>query len=234
MSRSRAAAGGGQAGLPDGAHSSTPRELSERLAAERGDHPFLLFRDEEGAQVIVPLEGVSHITIGRRPANDIVVDDRLVSRTHAALETVGGEWTIVDDGLSQNGTFVNGSRVRARLRLADRDLIRVGHTLLRYRALGDASEATGMEIDVPQSGDLTAAQRRVLRALVRPLLEGGGGLRGPADNQQIAEELVISAETVKSTLKHLFAKFGLSFEPRGQKRMRLAEIALRCDLSGPD
>lgn len=54
------------------------------------------------------------------------------------------------------------------------------------------------------------------------------------DNQQIADELVMSVETVKSTLKHLFAKFDLSSAPRGDKRLRLAEIALRSDLSSSD
>lgn len=225
-------AGGGRAVLPDEPHSSTPQELSERLAAERSGHPFLLFRDTTGQQVVLALEGASRITIGRRTTNDVVVDgDSLVSRTHAALERVGGEWTILDDGLSQNGTFVNDSRVRARLRLADGDVIRVGHTLLRYRTPGEVSElATGIEADALQSSQLTEAERRILRALIRPLLDGGG-LRGPADNQQIAAELVMSVEAVKSTLKHLFAKFDLSSAPRGEKRMRLAAIALRSDLS---
>jgi hypothetical protein len=234
MSETVRVAGAGPAGLPDDAHSSTPHELSERLAAERGDHPFLLFRDGDGRQVIVALDGVSRIAIGRGAANDVALEgDRLVSRIHAALERVGAEWTIVDDGLSQNGTFVNGSRVRARLRLVDRDVIRVGHTLLRYRSPDEPSEATGVEFETLRSSDLTLAQRRVLRALIRPLLDGGG-LRSPADNQQIADELVMSVETVKSMLKHLFAKFDLSSAPRGDKRLRLAEIALRSDLSSSD
>ena len=218
--------------LPDEAHSSTPHELCERLEAERSGHPFLLFRNVTGRQTIVALDGARRITIGRRSTNDVIVDDRLVSRTHAALEQVGGQWTILDDGLSQNGTFVNDGRVRARLRLADGDVIRVGRTLLRYRAPSEVSElATGIEAEALAPGQLTDAERRILSALIRPLL-GGRGLRNPADNQQIADELVISVEAVKSTLKHLFAKHGLSSLPRGEKRLRLAELALRSDLSG--
>jgi DNA-binding NarL/FixJ family response regulator len=72
----------------------------------------------------------------------------------------------------------------------------------------------------------------VLGALVRPL--AAEGLHVPADNQQIADELVISAETVKSTLKQLFAKFGLADTARGEKRMRLAELALRAGVTGDD
>lgn len=227
------AVGAERGALPDEPHSSTPEELSERLVAERSGHPFLLLRDAAGRQVVVALEHADRITIGRRAANDVVVDaDPLVSRTHAALERVGGEWTVLDDGLSQNGTFVNDGRVRGRLRLEDRDVIRVGRTLLRYRASAEAGELkTGIESDGLQPSELTEAERRVLRALIRPLLDEGG-LRSPADNQQIAAELVMTVEAVKSTLKHLFAKYELSSVPRGEKRMRLAQIAARSDLSG--
>ncbi|MGZ4182186.1 MAG: FHA domain-containing protein [Solirubrobacteraceae bacterium] len=36
--------------------------------------------------------------------------DAEVSGLHAELQAFSGEWTIVDDGLSTNGTYVNGSR----------------------------------------------------------------------------------------------------------------------------
>ena len=45
---------------------------------------------------------------------------------HAALERAGEEWTVVDDGLSHNGTFVAGERVTARRRLRDGDVIAIG------------------------------------------------------------------------------------------------------------
>jgi pSer/pThr/pTyr-binding forkhead associated (FHA) protein len=44
----------------------------------------------------------------------VIEGDLLVSRLHAKLERIGGAWTIVDDGLSRNGTFVNGQRVIGR------------------------------------------------------------------------------------------------------------------------
>lgn len=37
------------------------------------------------------------------------------------LEPIGEAWTLVDDGLSRDGSFVNGSRVQGRHRLQDRD-----------------------------------------------------------------------------------------------------------------
>ena len=66
--------------------------------------------------------------------------DREVSGVHAELQRVGGEWTIVDDGLSTNGTYVNGVRVSGRQRLRDGDRVRIGRTVLAYRA----AQATGV------------------------------------------------------------------------------------------
>ena len=60
---------------------------------------------------------------------------------HAALERLGGEWTVVDDGLSRNGTYVNGERVTARRRLHDGDVVRVGGTAIAFRAPGEGSLA---------------------------------------------------------------------------------------------
>ena len=44
---------------------------------------------------------------------------------------MGGDWVVCDDGLSHNGTFVNGERVRGRRRLRDGDVIAVGATRSR-------------------------------------------------------------------------------------------------------
>jgi pSer/pThr/pTyr-binding forkhead associated (FHA) protein len=49
--------------------------------------------------------------LGRLPDNDIVVDDRRVSRKHAEVLQQAGRWMIVDRG-SSNGTWVNGRRVQ--------------------------------------------------------------------------------------------------------------------------
>ena len=43
--------------------------------------------------------------------------DTEVSRLHAQVEPVGSDWIVVDDGLSRNGTYVNGERVNGRRRL---------------------------------------------------------------------------------------------------------------------
>src|ERR1700709_455342 len=93
-------------------HGSSPVEVQERLWAERAQEPFLLYRDGDGRQVIHMLaSGAPRITLGRRPDNDIPLTwDGEVSRVHAELERVGGEWVVVDDGMARTGTFRHRAR----------------------------------------------------------------------------------------------------------------------------
>ena len=87
----------------------TPEEQKARKAAELRGAPFLVYRDDKGAQKIVELdETAKMLTVGRRFEADIALPwDREVSRLHAQFEFRAGEWTVDDDGWSQNGTFVN-------------------------------------------------------------------------------------------------------------------------------
>ena len=214
---------------PLDAHTATPRDLRERIAAERRGTPFLLYRDADDVQVIVDLvPSGERLTIGRRPSNDIVLDwDSEISRVHAALERMDADWTVVDDGLSHNGTYLNGSRVTSRQRLRDGDVLSVGGVTLAYRAPGgeSASRPTVTAIG-PHVGELlTPAQRRVLVALCRPFRDSTYAT--PASNQQIADELVVSVDAVKSTLRALFEVFGVDALPQNQKRASLALQALR-------
>jgi FHA domain len=212
---------------PLNAHASTPRELTDRIAAERGGSAFLLYRDGDANQVILPLLG-ERVTIGRRPSNDVALDwDSEVSRAHASLERAGDDWTLVDDGLSHNGTYVGGDRITGRRRLRDGDVISVGGTAIAYCApsAGSASMQTVTSVG-PHLGELiTPAQRRVLVALCRPFRDETYAT--PATNQQIADELVVSVDAVKSNLRALFGAFGIDDLPQNQKRAALALAALR-------
>ena len=92
--------------------------------------PFLVYRDGEDVEQVFPLEpGRTTVTIGRREEADISLPwDPECSRLHAELELRAGEWTVSDDGLSQNGTWVNELRLYGRRRLSRR----------RHRARGAA------------------------------------------------------------------------------------------------
>jgi len=214
---------------PLDAHAASPRDLRERIAAERRGTPFLLFRRNDDEQMIVDLDAAGErVTIGRRPSNDVALDwDSEVSRVHAAVERIGDEWTVVDDGLSHNGTFVNGTRVTSRHRLHDGDTITIGGTAIAFRAPASESLSRPTVTAIgPSLGELlTPAQRRVLLALCRPFKDSPYAT--PATNQQIADELFISVDTVKSTLRALFEIFGVDDLPQNQKRASLALQALR-------
>jgi hypothetical protein len=223
-------------GDPLGRFAATPSELKELLAAERAGIPFLAVRDAAGALQLHTIVDGAHLTIGRRAEADVSIGwDAEVSGLHAQIESVGGELTLVDDGLSRNGTFVNAERVRGRRRLRNADRIRVGQTVIAFNAGPGVPVAdTAMAGGLPSAEDITPAQRRVLVGLCRPFADGSV-YAAPASNQQIADEIVLSVESVKMHLRALFATFGLNDLPQNQKRAKLAETALRSGLvSRPD
>ncbi len=213
-------------------HAASPSDLRARLAAERRGTPFLLYRDGEDRQVIVELSpDRPRLTIGRHPSNDVALRwDREVSRLHAELERVGNDWLLTDDQLSRNGSYVNGERVRMRRVLRAGDLIRTGDTQLAFigPAAGSISATAAHAGPEPV---LTPAQRRVLVALCRPLLQDGV----VASNREIADELVVALDTVKGSLSRLFELFGIGADvPQNQKRALLARRALQAGVVGAD
>lgn len=200
-------------------------ELKERLEAERRSDALLVYRDGEGRQVIAPLLG-EQLTVGRRGDDDIALGwDRQVSRLHAQLERVKGDWCLVDDGLSRNGSFVNGERIVGRRRLADGDRLCFGTTAMAYRApAAERLESTvGVSTAAP-AVPLTETRRKVLLALARPVAQSA--FATPATNQEIADEVCLSVDAVKAHLRGLFEQFGLSELPQNQKRATLAATAL--------
>ena len=198
------------------------------LEAERGGQPFLAYRDSERRLKLYILGQEDRaITLGRRVETDLSIPwDAEVSGLHAELQRLGGEWTIADDGLSTNGTFIDEARTKGRQRLRNGDRVRVGRTVLVYNAAERTkvgrTVSTGERIALPP---LTETQRRVLLALCRPYRDGAR-YAAPASNQQIAAEVFLSLDAVKTHLRTLFRHFELSELPQNQKRARLAEVVL--------
>ncbi len=195
------------------------------LEAEREGAPFLAYRDAAGELRLRPLRDLERATLGRSEHNEVSLAwDQEVSRTHAQLEHVGGDWTLVDDGLSRNGSFVNGERVRGRRRLDDGDIVRLGRTSLLFRAPGPGIESTAVA-DAAALVRLSDAERRVLVALCRPLATPGQ-TAVPASNREIADELQLSLDGVKTQIRSLFAKLAIEDLPQYRKRTELAQRAL--------
>jgi pSer/pThr/pTyr-binding forkhead associated (FHA) protein len=214
---------------PVAPHRATPAELKAQLEASRVDAPFLIYRDGANVQRIIPLSStLERMTVGRRVSNDVPLEwDIQVSRVHAALERLGDDWTVSDDGLSSNGTFVNGVRIRGRRRLRDGDELKVGTTVIAFRA--PARGASGMTF-VPEhhaaAPHLGESQRAVLVALARPYKDSSG-FATPARNKDIAAEVVLTVNGVKSIMRALFQKFAVEDLPQNEKRARLVERALQ-------
>jgi predicted component of type VI protein secretion system len=204
-------------------------ELEARLQAERAGVPFVMLRDELGRQHIISFDS-EEIVIGREVDRGIRLDwNPHVSRVHAVLDRVGKTWTLVDNGLSRNGTFVNGKRVVGRRRLADGDVIRCGEVDIGFcDPSSPRGDATLMAPDCPPPLAISASQRRVLVSLCRPLREAP--YAPPATNKAIAGELSLSVDTVKTHLRRLFELLHVDELPQNQKRAQLAWKALTSGL----
>ena len=213
-------------------HRSTPAELKTRLAAERRGVPFLAFEDGDGRQQLVSLGGRAAVSVGRQSSSDIALawDDE-VSRAHADVECLGAVWTLIDDGRSRNGSFVNGERVVGRRPLHDGDVIRIGRTTIVYVEPGAVPVVSTVASSADRAPVVSPAQRRVLVALCRPCA-GGSPYATPATNPQIAEELFLTVAAVKTHLRGLFHAFDIEHLPQQEKRHRLVALAMASGLVG--
>jgi pSer/pThr/pTyr-binding forkhead associated (FHA) protein len=210
-------------------------ELKAQIEAERGGRPFLVLRDGEGEQRIVTIEeGTAELWVGRGEAAGLRIDwDEEVSALHAQIEVVAGECTLLDDGLSRNGSFVGEERVHGRRRLRDGDTLRFGRTTVLFRRPGEsAPEATVAASEVPAAATISPGQRRVLLALCRPFKDGSS-FATPPTNQAIAEELHLSVDAVKTHMRALFEKLELEDLPQNRKRVALVERALQSGVVVP-
>ena len=90
-------------------------------------------------RMVVSIDGVvikeveltkERTTLGRRPYNDIVIDNLAVSGEHAALHMAGID-VAIEDLHSTNGTYVNGKAV-ARHELRNGDMLEIGKYKIRF------------------------------------------------------------------------------------------------------
>jgi hypothetical protein len=208
----------------EGVRARSAAELKRLIELDREGLPYVL-RDADDRQLEMTLNPDRPLVVGRGTECDLTLAwDAAASRIHAELLCRGGSWFVLDDGISRNGTFVNGERVHGRRRLRDGDTMVVGKTPLRFRCPEAESDAG----TVAATGEIvlariSPAQRRVLVALCRPFPDSGIA----ATNRQIAEELTLSDEAIKSHMRALFHHFDIEDLPQNAKRVRLAQLALR-------
>ena len=197
--------------------------------------PVLVYIDPAGCHRSFALSDRGVVTLGRRPEADVCLPwDPGISRLHAELIHRAGEWLIADDGLSHNGTLVNGMPVEGRRRLRDGDLITLGRTSLTFC---DADESAHEDADVTMSlpemrpmMSYSEQQQRLLRELCRPLCEDGEGVR-PASDPEIADALGLDPHVVTRDLDAVAYSFGYWELALEERRLRTALTALRSGLA---
>jgi pSer/pThr/pTyr-binding forkhead associated (FHA) protein len=198
------------------------------------DCPTLLYVDPNGCSRTVPLAGRELVTLGRRPEADVCLPwDAEISRLHAEIVRRAGEWLIADDGLSQNGTFVNGLPIEGRRRLQDGDLITVGRTNLSFCDPREPGPDVTLSLpDMRPAQTYSEQQQRVLACLCEPLLGDDEGVR-PAPDDAIADELGLPPAVVTHELDAVAHSFDYASLPLAVRRLRTALTAIRSGLVGP-
>jgi pSer/pThr/pTyr-binding forkhead associated (FHA) protein len=95
-------------------------ELASRLGG-----PYLLFKNEKGGLMVVELRTYKSVIIGRSIACQIMIEDSSISRTHAQIERIKGQW-FIQDMISSYGTHVSDTELFNVHELKSEEVIRVG------------------------------------------------------------------------------------------------------------
>lgn len=186
--------------------------------------PYVVLPRSDNRLLVAKIEVGARLVVGRSREADLSLSfDPTVSTVHASLERHLDLLTVEDLGPSTNGTFVNGTRVTARTRLNDRDVVRFASTEVFVRCPEVSGD--GRTVALPPAIDwtrLTPTERRVVAALLElwpPELR----LQRAPTTAQLGTHLGLGAETVRSHFKSIYGKlrdFGV--EPT---REALAEAA---------
>jgi FHA domain len=116
-------------------------------------------------KLVVSLDGVvikevqitkDKTTLGRRPYNDIVIDNLAVSGEHAVLQMVGAD-VFIEDLNSTNGTYINGKAVKKQL-LSHNDTVEIGKYKIKFM-VEDGTDYEKTMIMKPGTQPVPAATR---------------------------------------------------------------------------
>ena len=106
------------------------------------------------AKVILSLEGSviremnldkERVTIGRKPQNDIQIENLAVSSEHARIVTILNDSFLEDLG-STNGTLVNGNPIKKHI-LQNNDVIEIGKYTLKYVSDASAGQTSAEDFE---------------------------------------------------------------------------------------
>ena len=130
-------------------------------------------------KLIVSIDGVvikevqltkDRTTLGRRPYNDIVIDNLAVSGEHAVLQMTGAD-VHIEDLNSTNGTYINGKAVKKQL-LKHNDTVEIGKHKIKF-----LNETAGAGFEKTMAFKTPAAEPVVLGSASIKVISGAAAGR---------------------------------------------------------
>src|SRR6185295_7607677 len=176
---------------------STGFSRAHRLAGEIEVLVWIEDGDTTMAKLILSLEGSvirevpldkERVTIGRKPQNDVQIENLAVSGEHACIVTILNDSFLEDLG-STNGTLVNGNPIKKHI-LQNNDVIEIGKYKLKYIGEQPAAGQTPME-DFEKTMVMRAPKARAARVrrhagrVLRAREHAAGRLRGGGPAQAL-------------------------------------------------
>ena len=133
-------------------------------------------------KLVVSLDGVvikdvqitkDKTTLGRRPYNDIVIDNLAVSGEHAVLQMLGQD-VFIEDLNSTNGTYINGKAIKKQM-LAHNDTVEIGKYKIKYLVEEGGDYEKTMIVRPGAAGPAHSPYNQTAPMPVSPPPAGGGG-----------------------------------------------------------
>jgi phosphoserine phosphatase RsbU/P len=157
--------------------------------------PRLTIVDGPRSGKVFPFEG--GVVVGRSIEVDVRLEDTTVSRRHAQLRRAGAGW-IVADLSTQNGTFVNATRISGPTLLRDGDRVQFGAVITRFQ------ESTAAQ---PGKPAVALVEKQSANAIV-VTMEAGAGL--PMSAAEAARSTALAKRL--EFLYHLAASLAATFD----------------------
>jgi DNA-binding winged helix-turn-helix (wHTH) protein len=111
--------------------------IAEPAAGHRKGNAVAKLIWDKGEEQLFPGRNI----IGREGDASVIVDDRTISRHHAAI-VLTGSVVLLEDLQSKNGTFLNGERVNGAIEIEDGANIEFGSVRMTFREISTASTET--------------------------------------------------------------------------------------------
>jgi DNA-binding CsgD family transcriptional regulator len=173
---------------------------------------------------LAPADGP--VLVGRAPTCQLRLSDPTVSRRHLLLTPVHDTWIAEDVSRGSRTQLERGAQrlvLRQRQALSSGDRLHIGATVLTFKDVAQPAIDETRPGGLGDRVELRDRERDVLNVLCRPVIENTGP---PASNTEIAAELYLSVEGVRSNLKSLYRKFGIASGTGDQRRAMLVQRAI--------